>query len=254
MLTQGNKLFKDNSRFDATASYPLEIKPHDGLFPLLRFPYLYKGSFNPYFSYVPSYSKARIADHIRLESVGHVHKYRARRRGVMTFYSGYFSVIGLSTSLDYLPSSLRGGSFKMYGTPDIFCLAVVKFSKLPKFSTKYDDGRYYSRRITRKSINTTKVDVNTSDVTILISKEKLRKAKFAKEKYTITARNEILYQISRLERLYKGTIRFEDVPDEYLRNFYSLPEGIRTNSIVETMQIESAIKEEVFSNLNSVLV
>lgn len=245
------KIFRDNSTSDTTASYPLEIKPHDGLYPLLRFPYLCKGPFNPYFGYLPSYSRARIAGHIRLATVGHTHKYRIRRRGVVTFYSGYYSVMGIPTSLDYLPSSLAGDKFKMYGEPDIFCLAVINTSKIPdiEFTTKFNDGRYrYS-----KTMHTTQVELNTEDITILVSKEKLRKAKYSKENYSITARNEILFSLRRLALDFKG-IKCLDVSDEYLRNFYSMPEGIRTNSLVETMRIESEIKDSVFSNLNSIAV
>lgn len=247
-----NKIFDDNSIFNKTANYPLEIISYDGLYPLLRFPYLIKGSFNPYFSYIPNHSIARISGHIQISSNGHVHKYGTKRRESMTFYSGYFSVIGLSTGIKYLPSSLKDGKLKIYGIPDIFCIGVVKTSKLPKFSTRHTDSRYFNSR--KNAIQSSKVEVNTSDVTILISKEKLRKAKFAKENYTITARNEILYQLNRLDRLYGDTIKFKDVSDEYLRNFYTFPESIRTNSIVETMQIEQSIKEEVFSNLNSILI
>lgn len=246
------KRLKDNSTFDKTAKYSLEIKGHDGLYPLLRFPYILKGDFNPYFSYVPSYARARMAGHIRLLSTCHTHKYRMRNRGVFTFYSGYLSVLGIATSLDYLPASLKGQEFKMYGHPDIFCLGVVKNSKLPEFTTQFNDGRYGYSRV-RKPMTISTLEVNTDDVTILVSKEKLRKTKFTRENYSPTCRNEILYSLRRLERDNPG-IKIEDVSEEYLRNFYSFPKSIRTNSLMETMEIEQNIKESVFSNLNSIAV
>ena len=233
----------DHVEKDRGTMYPLNFNLHDGMYPLLRIPVMYKGT-NPYFGWIPSYSKARIAEHVRPSYPGYVHNYRIRRKGTATIFSGFYSVMGMSAAFNYLPSSLMGTrSYKMCGEVDVFCIGVVKTNKLPKLTFQDSQLRYVSGRV--------KIELDPEDVTILISKEKLRKTKYVKEYYTITLRNEILWQLDKLTR-HQG-VKIEDVPDEYLRNFYSFPESFGTNSVVEMMKIETEIKNGVFSNINSIV-
>lgn len=224
--------------------YPMEIKIHDGWFPLLRVPYLLQGSNNPYFNMGNHRINGRVYNKIKLNNGNYAFKYKAGRRGVVSIYSGYMSAMGITGGSSNLPSSVYGlRLYRMYGQPDIFCLGVVKPSKLPII--KRNIISKYSYR------NYSDVTFNSEDVTILVSIEKLRKAKFQKEKYTSTVRNEILFQLDKLQLDYN--VKVEDVPEEYLKNFCSMPEGVDSTSIVETMQMETAIKERVFSNLNSIV-
>jgi len=239
--------FTGNDYKYSSMSYPLQFTGHDGLYPLLRLPVLYKGETNPYFDNVPSYAKGRISNHIRMKSTGYGHRYSIRGRGIVTFYSGFISVIGIATNLEYLPSSLSGDkrTYKMYGNPDVFCIGVIRPVHLPKITVMKSRYSFQGRR-------QIVADVDMKNVTILVSIEKLRKTKFLKEHYSLTARDAIIRNINTIVRDHNVTVK--DVPDEYLKNFYSIPEGIRTNSIVETLNIENEIKSNVFSNLEKLVV
>jgi hypothetical protein len=236
-------------------NYPLEFVPHDGWYPLPRMSTFYKGTKNPYFGNMGSYARSRVSNHIHLKGPGYAYKYRIRRRGVVTLYSGLLSSIGLSKNLDLLPSSLVGMNkiFRMYGEPDIFCIGVVKPSKLPEL--KLDGGGVVrkNRPFYSRSGPSMEIIINPDDVTIFVSIDKLRKTLFMKECYTMTVRNEVLWQIKKLEDDLSNKIKIVDVPDEYLTQFINFPEQIRTNSMIEAMRIEEEIKENVFSNLNDVL-
>lgn len=202
---------------------------------------MYKGANNPYFNYRGTRAIARIRDKIRLRGSAYIHNYSLRGKGIATFYSGFYSVMGISTSLNYLPSSLNGDAkFRVSGTPDIFCIGVVRVNKLPKIE--------YQRRSSSYHRDYAIIDIDPKDITILISTELLRKAKFCAEIYSRTVRDEILYQIHNAQRLDRVTVK--DVPHEYLSRFYSIPRGFTTNSMVEMMEIDNHIKTEVFSNLN----
>ena len=154
--------------------YPLEFKVHDGYYPLLRLPAMYHGVENPYFLNLGKYAKSRVQDHIRLNGTGYPYKYRMRSRGIATLYSGFYSVMGIASNLEYLPSSILKDvrRFRMYGIPDIFCIGVVSTTTLPEIRFIPNPSRY-SRKY---SIGQAEITYYPDDVTILVSTEKLRKS------------------------------------------------------------------------------
>ncbi len=132
----------------------------------------------------------------------------------------------------------------MKGEIDIFCLAVVKITKLPQLIVGKEKMNKWGniRKVMR-------VDLNLDDVTILVNEEKLRKSLFTKNEYTTTFRKTILNEIAREDE--STTITVKDVPNEYLKQFIVSPNAVRTKSFVETINIDKEIKDSVFSNLNT---
>ena len=228
---------------------PLRFTIHDGLYPLLAAPVIYKGQENPYFTTAADMrpvSRVRI----NLNGPGLNYKYKKGRsfysNNSVVLYSGFLSAMGVPSDFDYMPSSLSGDEirYRMKGDVDLFCLAVVPSGHLPEVGrVKHPVHSRYLREI---SSVYTKVDL--TKVKLLVSIEKLRKTLFMKDRYTATIRSTILKQIRDLET--RTEITVEDVPDEYLNRFKVSPNAVRTNSIVEIIQLGNEIKDSVFSNLN----
>jgi hypothetical protein len=243
--------FRDAVRNSVTdpIRYPLEFNVHDGYYPLLRLPTLYHGVENPYFHNLGKYARSRVMDHIRLDGTGYSYKYRMKSKGVATLYSGFYSAIGIASNLEYLPSSILKDvrNFRMYGIPDIFCIGVVSTSNLPEIRFIPNMSRYSRKYSTGQA----EVTYYPDTITILVSTEKLRKTKFMKDNYTLTVRREIFYRLEQLQK--RLPFKIKDVSNDYLTNFYSVPDGVRTNSIVEAIKIENEIKSNVFSNINSIV-
>ena len=230
--------------------YPLRFKTHDGWYPLIAIPISYKGESNPYFQ--DSYTRrvtCRVTDRMNLGGSGYPIKYRKGRHyggPVSNIYSGFFSAMATRGDFDYMPSALFGidKKYRMKAELDIFCLGVVKISRLPQVEwlPKQRVGRYVNRR------NIIQITYEMKDVKILVSEEKLRKSLFMKHNYTATVRTNILNQIKRNQTTFPLTV--EDVSDDYLEGFVIRPNTVRTNSLSKVMAMSNEIKDGVFSNLN----
>lgn len=232
--------------------YPLKFIPHDGYYPLLAIPPIYKGYNNPYFHNSHNRRVNCRLTQLRLNSSGISFIYRKGRSWggpFINLHSGFYSVIASPEDFEYMPSSLLSDDkkYRMKGEIDIFCLAVVKTSQLPKVTVKKE--RYYRYANSRKIM---RADLNLNHVTILVNEEKLRRFYFTKINYTATVRKNILNQIKQIDS--QSTIVVKDVSDEYLKSFMMSPKTVRTNSLMETIEIGNEIKDSVFSNLNAELV
>jgi hypothetical protein len=189
---------------------------------------------------------------MNLTSPGSTFTYKKSRSWAgpfINFHSGFLSAIASSQDFDYMPSTLFGNDrkYRMKGEIDVFCLAVVKLTKLPSISVKRETYRRYihARKVMRS-------DIKLKDVKILVNEEKLRKTLYSKTYYTATIRRNILDQIKYLDN--NTAITVEDVSDEYLKSFVVSPNTVRTNSLVETLNLNTEIKDSVFSNLNAEFV
>lgn len=230
-------------------SFPLEFKPVDGRYPLLAISNIIDPN-GIFFSSDHNTTTSVIKYKMNMDTGGYQFNYRKQGAiwtdSPMTFYTGYFSVMGLPKGILKLPSGLNNtANYRIYGTPDMFCMGVVPISKLPKVTV--------SKPLIQRTIRyvNARTELDPETVTILISKEKLRKTAFARETYTITVRNTILKKIEKMEKL---GCKIEDVPMDYMDRFMFYPRTPQSNSLVEIMAMESQIKSEVFLNLNKVAV
>ena len=61
-------------------TFPLKFVPHDGYYPLLAIPALYKGTNNPYFTKIHTRkARSRVGSNLYLRSVGSPFIYKASR-------------------------------------------------------------------------------------------------------------------------------------------------------------------------------
>jgi len=233
---------------------------HDGYYPLPRIKTQYDPSSNPYFRTAckTHYGGSRITDKVyyRMSGPGDSMKYKTTTRYAdrryVNLYFGFLSAIGI-TQLDYLPTSMLGPTeHMMFGEPDVFCVAVIKAGAPIDIKMTYQNKRSRATRRYAYHQSTYEIKVRYKDIVILVSEDKLRRAAFAKTYYTTTVRKAILGELLRQQR--KHGMTFEDVPDSYLKNFVKSSKAIRTNSLVETLTIGRDIKENVFSNLNKLVV
>jgi hypothetical protein len=229
--------------------YPLKFVPHDGYYPLISLPVLYKGEYNPYFSNIHIRRIDGRLGKLNLLSAGIPFIYKKSRSiggPFINFYSGFYSAIASPDNFEYMPSNIftDDRKYRMKGEIDIFCLGVVSIKNLPNFTVMKE--RHYSQR------KAMRITLDLTQVKILVNEEKLRKTLFTKTNYTATIRSNILRQIKTADDESKITV--EDVSDEYLNSFTVGPKAVRTNSLVEAMQIGNEVKDSVFSNLKEVLV
>ena len=231
--------------------YPMKLVPHDGWIPMLIARNQYKSSKNPYF--YKSWDRpvrSRVTGSINPLGTGMLLKYRKCRNystAPTTLFSGFLSVIGARQDFEYMSSSMFTDDpvYRLVGDVDIFCLGLVKVSGLPDIQFSKGSSKWIRRRVAD-------VTFDPANVKILVSTEKLRKTLFTKTHYTATVRKTILNELERAKRYYKITL--EDVPEDYIEKFVIRPNSVRTNSIVEVMQLNNEIKDSVFSNLNELLV
>ena len=234
--------------------YPLKFKSHDGWYPLIAIPISYRGDQNPYFrNNFGTRISCRIANRLDLKSTGIQTKYSTTRHfggSVVNLYTGFFSAIATRGEFDYMPSAMLGDNidYQMRADVDVFCLGVVKISRLPRVEWLSNQriGRYVHSK------NIMQITYEMSDVKILISKEKLRKSLFMKHNYTATVRSNILKQITINRKNFPLTT--EDVSDDYLDGFVIRPNTVRTNSLGKVVTMTNEIKNSVFSNLNAEMV
>jgi hypothetical protein len=237
-----------------TEVYPLKFKSSDGWYPLIAIPISYRGDLNPYFkNNFSTRVSCRISNRMDLAGTGIPTKYQTTRHHggpIVNLYTGFFSAIATRTEFDYMPSSMLGDNidYQMRADVDVFCLGVVKVSKLPevKWLSNQKVRRYVYPR------NVMQITYEMKDVKILISKEKLRKSLFMKHYYTATVRSNILKQITLNRKNFPLTT--EDVSDDYLDGFVIRPHTVRTNSLGKVVTMSNEIKNSVFTNLNAEVV
>ena len=229
---------------------PLRFIPQNRYYPLLSIPAMYRGYDNPYFQGVwNKRTISRISDNVSINSSGYLVKYR--RRGhygeSMNIFSGFLSALGTSFDFEYSSSSMMGKerSYRMKGDVDVFCLGLISSAHLPELL--YGSSTPHYRRYSQRS--TVSVRFDSSKVTILLNVDKLRKAQFCKDNYTVTVRSTLLGEIKRFRQQYQTTV--EEVSDEEIMKYARSPHAVRTTSMVEMMKIKEEIKGSVFSNLNT---
>jgi hypothetical protein len=154
--------------------------------------------------------------------------------------------MGTSKDFEYMPSTLTGDvlEYRMKGNVDIFCLGVIDVKHLPE--VKHDSqarGRYIRRS------NVIEINFDPTKAKILLNIDKLRKAQFCKEVYSVTVRSRLLEEIKKVRR--SGEIVVEEVSNEEIERFAVSPNAVRTNSIVEILQLKDRLRDSVFSNLNT---
>jgi len=228
--------------------YPLRFIPADNYYPLVNVPAMYKGYNNPYFDGIESKGVHCRMTRMNLVSSGHSFRYRKNRNWTgpkPNLYTGMLTAMGLQDDFDYMPSSLFDleRKYKMVGELDVFCLGVVKTSHLPQVDFKSNV------RHNRRSVD---INIHAPSVKILVSTEKLRKTLFTKTHYTGTVRRTILDEIRMIEDKYKIVV--EDVSEDYIEKFMIRPHTVRTNSVVKIIEMDTEIKNSVFSNLNEKVV
>lgn len=235
--------------------FPLRFISHDGYYPLLIIPTIYRGTNNPYFiGSHNNHNGCRISNRLSLESAGRNIKYKIGRSlnaPVSNLFSGFFSMLGTKEDFEYMPSSLSRTDdlkYRMKSDIDIFCLGVIKLTDLSHIGLEAKNKKYkYSGNEKWMDIN---LDLNK--VKILINEEKLNKSRFMKDHYTATVRQELLLRIHRLTGTTKITTK--DVSDDYLEKFVISPNTVRTNSMVKVIQMSNEIKDSVFSNLKVAVI
>jgi len=234
--------------------YPLKFISHDRQFPLIAIPISYRGDQNPYFRNMHNKgTSCRVINKLELEHSGTSIKYRKTNSyggPVSNIYTGFFSAIATRNDFDYMPSGLLGNDihYRMKAELDIFCLGIVKLSRLPQ--VKWIVQKQYRRYVKRNPL--VEITYDMRDVKILVSEEKLRKSNFMKDNYTATIRTNLLNKIKQFQISYPLTV--EDVSDDYLEEFVIRPNTVRTNSLGEVITMSNEIKDSVFSNLNTVMV
>lgn len=243
--------------------YEFGFVPYDGLYPLLKIPELIHGSHSPYLGNLNETPiRSRLTGYIRLDHRGGKLLFRYRKgiaygSPIVSLYSGYFSAMGTRDNFEYLPSNLFGPrKYIMSGEVDVFAIGVVKTNNLPNLEYGIA-GRGYGPRRRRggallSTPNVGRTTLSYEDVTILISKEKLRKTLYTNQYYTATVRNTILKDINTINRRYG--VPTLDVSDEYLKNFIVTPKGVKTNSLMDTIRLKESIMSDVFSNLKKIIV
>ena len=238
------------------SKFPLRFVVHDGYMALPNVIYPFHPGSNPLFGGIVNCSvSARLHNKLSIGGGSRNFRYRKTRSWHgprASVFSGYFSVIASPEDFNYMPSDIFKNhheiDYRMVGMVDVFCLGIVKITDLPNV-TSINPKTYYVRKKPRTSITT---KINKESMKIIVSKEKLRRTTFTTDNYTKTFRTAIIHELERAKRMWGITI--EDVPDDYIQEFLRQPHAYATSSITETMQIDSQIKEEVFSKLNKLAV
>jgi len=234
---------------------PLRFIPQGGYYPLLSIPNVYRGTDNPYFTGMHDRrTTSRLWDKLSLDSAGYPIKYRKNGSAydtAMNLYTGFLSAMGTIRDFDYMPSTLTGdgAEYRMKGDVDIFCLGVIELAHLPELIYGGTKSKYRRYRSSSSHV-TIKFDV--SKVKILLNIDKLRRAQFCKDNYSVTVRSTLLGKIKRLRADLKITV--EEISDEEIERFAISPNAVRTNSIVEILELKDRLRDSVFSNLNTATV
>ena len=224
---------------------PLKFVPFDGYYPLLAIPAYYRGTYNPYFTNIQNSRIDFRLSKLNIACAGKSFRYSKGTGQHMNISSGLYSTLASQVDFEFMPSALINTKYyRMKGDVDIFCLGIVKLAHLPEFNIHGGVSRYRRKSAT--------IDLKMNEVIILVNEEKLRKTLYAKTYYTPTVRKKILDQITIADHTTSVTVK--DVSNEYLESFLISPHTVRTNSLVETLKIDTEIKDSVFSNLKDVLV
>ena len=231
-------------------SFDLKFVPYDGYYPLLRLPFTYRAKNNMYFEGVhKGWIRSTISNRLHPMGAGSYIRYKGRGTTPMAIYSGFFSSMGLNSSVNVLPShilDLNEMQRVISGTVDIFFLGVSKINNLPNIRNRKNHG-FGSRR--HQSVE---IEIDPKSIKILVSTEKLKKTAFTNSNYTATVRKAIYASLNKTVQRYD--LKVEEVSEEYIEKFIQQTDTVSTNSIVEIMQRDNRIKENVFTNLNKAVV
>jgi len=116
---------------------------------------------------------------------------------------------------------------------DVIILAMIKTSDIGKIKyTRYD------------------IEIDPTLITLFVSEEKYQNREFLKENYNGSVATYLRKEVGLLKQL---GVKVEVVPDNILGQYYSNPYSIETNSIFEIMEIDTKVKEKVFSNIKEKL-
>lgn len=153
--------------------------------------------------------KARLSLNISMLSIFGLQQFRRRTTGSLC-----------SSTVEYMMTNIV----------DVFSLCLVKTSKVSNITT------YRNRDMV----------INSEDLLVLISEEKLKNPIFMKQWYNTTSRN-YLWKDYRTFMEING-IEWKVVKDSEIARYYHNPYSLKTSSIMEIIEIDKAVKEEVFVN------
>jgi len=120
---------------------------------------------------------------------------------------------------------------------DVFVLAMVKISDIHKIVHNTEDGF---------------MELDSSLITFFVSEEKFHKKEFLEENYNKTVAKHLRNELESYAEQMK--INIEIVPDSTLKQYYTNPYSIESNSISEIMEIDKQVKEKVLSHVSDKLM
>lgn len=226
-----------------------------GHIPLLKLFNAITGS-NDYFkSNVNRNVLTSVASRIYLETAYARFSFRKNMRSYMshdnpqnTMVISMLSVLGIQGKFEESISqgimNTRGISFTpakqntLVSNPvDVFILAMVKVSDIGKINLN-GEGNH--------------IEFDSNLITLFVSEEKYHKTEFLEEHYNKTVAMHLRTEVSKFSK--KHGMKIEVVPDSILKQYYTNPYSIKTNSIFEIMEIDKQVKEKVFSNISENLM
>ena len=113
---------------------------------------------------------------------------------------------------------------------DVFVLAMIK-----------------PRDIGKIVISNNYVELDSSLITLFVSEEKYHDKTFLDNNYNKTVAKYLRQHINKF--LKDEDVKIEIVPDRILKQYYTNPYSIETNSIFEIMEIDKQVKGVVFNNI-----
>ncbi|KKL14227.1 hypothetical protein LCGC14_2517840, partial [marine sediment metagenome] len=103
------------------------------------------------------------------------------------------------------------------------------------------------RDIGKIVISNNYVELDSSLITLFVSEEKYHDKTFLDNNYNKTVAKYLRQHINKF--LKDEDVKIEIVPDRILKQYYTNPYSIETNSIFEIMEIDKQVKGVVFNNI-----
>lgn len=161
-----------------------------------------------------------------------------------TIVTSLLSMVGVQGKLENLQSKLafRNGNMD-YATSrkeqkllitnpiEVFILAMINVRDI----STLDIGRF-------------EIGLDTNLITLFLSEEKYYTSSYLDENYNKTIAKYLRADIN--EFIDAHNVKTEVVPDEVLRQYYTNPYSLETNSVFEIIETDKNIKNKVFSNIN----
>ena len=230
--------------------------PVMGYIPLLKIFNAITGS-NDYFKAIEGYRNilTSVRDYVNFK-VGYrqisfrrnMRSHTSRNNPEATIVTSMLSVLGLQGRFHKLESkigirngvsdyaSLRKDQKLLLANPiDVFVLAMIN-----------------PRDFVKININAHNIEIDSSMITLFVSEEKYHNKKYLDENYNKTVAKYLRQQINDFTQHYG--VKVEIVPDAILKQYYTNPYSVETNSIFEIMEIDKRVKERVFSTIDERLI